>query len=576
LFFLTSNLVLYFPSRYTQTSLILVLLLFVTMNLGPAMRTSWRRFRILSRSSKALVVAASVVAAVALYFLLEQADLWNRLGAVGPSYKGILLGAYMFLIGCIALRILLGRTLLEPVPVTDRLAPKKELSIVLIILLAGLVIIAIPPDSHLFIPIEPQRKDLVTFFQTTPKDSLTAGNPCFLDYVPMAAGRQVLFSCEFYVRGVTEPVLDNFRAYYADSLSQVRAFCDAYSIDYLVVVPRSFNASEDMWIFFEPLNSILVPEVLSKPGYVLEDIPPNLRVYDGQEAIVMDCASDDIGQLKNLASQVNGLGILEHSEIPETLSQAEKLEITIKWVAEEELTTDYDICFSLKDESGQSRQESCEPLSSRLPSSQWQVPEIRYETYRFQVSPYLESGDYTIVAMVESNEETGDEHELALGEITYSAVPRTFGAADIDPESAYGITWNAAIALADYDVALTDADTLRLDVQWHTLKRLTESYKLFVHVRDAASGEIASQIDTIPRNWTYPTNWWEANEIIDDRLSISLADLDSGRFELWLGFYNEKSGERLPLSNVQDPPFTVKDDAVKIYEFVRSDSGSNN
>jgi len=50
--FLTSSLALYFPSRYTQTSLPLVLLLFVVMNLGSAIRLFWTSFRKLERSSK--------------------------------------------------------------------------------------------------------------------------------------------------------------------------------------------------------------------------------------------------------------------------------------------------------------------------------------------------------------------------------------------------------------------------------------------------------------------------------------------------------------------------------------------
>ena len=88
------------------------------------------------------------------------------------------------------------------------------------------------------------------------------------------------------------------------------------------------------------------------------------------------------------------------------------------------------------------------------------------------------------------------------------------------------------IALADYDVTESNQNTLDLNVRWHALDRMDESYKVFVHVRKAGTGEIVSQVDTIPRNWTYPTDWWEANEIITDTLSIPLNDLDPGRFEV--------------------------------------------
>lgn len=104
-------------------------------------------------------------------------------------------------------------------------------------------------------------------------------------------------------------------------------------------------------------------------------------------------------------------------------------------------------------------------------------------------------------------------------------------------------------------------------MRWHALQRLPESYKVFAHLRIADTDEIVGQVDTIPRNWTYPTNWWEANEIITDTLSIPMTDLDKGRFELWLGFYNEESWERLPLANLIDPNLSIKDEAVQIYEF---------
>ncbi len=564
---LTSSLLLYFPSRYTQTSLALVLLLFVVMHLGPAIRIFWMRLRNLALPPKALTIAAGVVAAIAIYILLEQDDLWNRLGAIRIPLKGILLAAYAFLVGSIVLVGLDHRSTSEPAPGAARLARKKEFSILFVILLATLALVALPADDHHFSAVEPSAEDLISFLQTMPKDSLTAGHACSLNDVPMAAGRQILFSCEFYTRSAENRVLDNYRAYYSDSLSEVREFCQTYGVDYFVVVPDQLSNSERKWIFFEPYHSILNAEITSGAGYVLEDIPANLQIFEGDNHIVMQCGLDDIGEVESQATQVEGLGILAYNEIPETLSQAEEVELVVKWVADAELLNDYNVCFSFKDESGQSRQEICEPLSLRLPTSQWQIPEIRYEAYNLQISPYLESGDYSIEASVNSSEEADRGHEIVLGEIGYFAQPRTFGAADINPKTTYDIIWDDSIALADYDVTGTDSTILHLDVRWHALKRPTESYKVFAHVRKAGSGEIVSQADTIPRNWTYPTDWWEANEIITDTLSIPLNDLGPGPFELWLGFYNEESGERLPLSKPTALPLSTKDAAVRIHEF---------
>ena len=137
----------------------------------------------------------------------------------------------------------------------------------------------------------------------------------------------------------------------------------------------------------------------------------------------------------------------------------------------------------------------------------------------------------------------------------------------VNPESDYDVIWGDVIALADYDVIESELNTLEVNMRWHALQLMPESYKVFAHLRKADTDEIIHQVDTIPQNWTYPTDWWEANEIITDMLSIPLDDLEPGRYELWLGFYNEDSGERLPLADTIDPTLSIKTEAVKIYEF---------
>ncbi len=299
-----------------------------------------------------------------------------------------------------------------------------------------------------------------------------------------------------------------------------------------------------------------------------------MRLYEGENIIVMQCNPDNIDQLSSQATQLDGLGILAHDEVSGTLSQAGEVELTVKWIADKEMLADFAVCFSVKDRSGESRQKVCEPLSSQLPTSQWQIPEIRYETYKFQISPYLESGDYSIVASVNSGEKTDSGDGIVIGEIAYSALPRTFGSGDIDPQSAY-VIWGDVIGLADFDVTESESNTLDLDVRWHALERMPESYKVFAQLRRAGTNEIAGQVDTIPRNWTYPTDWWEVNEIVTDTLSIPLNDLGPGRFELWLGFYIEESGERLPVTDPTSLGLSTEEEAVKIDEFERSDLGRN-
>ena len=62
------------------------------------------------------------------------------------------------------------------------------------------------------------------------------------------------------------------------------------------------------------------------------------------------------------------------------------------------------------------------------------------------------------------------------------------------------------------------------------------------------SGEIVAQADVIPRGWTYPTNWWERGEVVEDKVVLSLKEVPSGEYELYVGWYDMDTGQRLPVN----------------------------
>ncbi len=68
---------------------------------------------------------------------------------------------------------------------------------------------------------------------------------------------------------------------------------------------------------------------------------------------------------------------------------------------------------------------------------------------------------------------------------------------------------------------------------------------MFLHLTDADSGELVAQVDYIPQSWVYPTDWWVEGEYIADPISLPVADLPSGNYQVWLGIYDPDTGERL-------------------------------
>jgi hypothetical protein len=72
---------------------------------------------------------------------------------------------------------------------------------------------------------------------------------------------------------------------------------------------------------------------------------------------------------------------------------------------------------------------------------------------------------------------------------------------------------------------------------------MDQSYKFFIHLYDIESGDIIAQADVIPRDWTYPTTWWEAGEVVSDE--IQLTSVVPGQYQLAVGVYDPETGERL-------------------------------
>ena len=87
-----------------------------------------------------------------------------------------------------------------------------------------------------------------------------------------------------------------------------------------------------------------------------------------------------------------------------------------------------------------------------------------------------------------------------------------------------------------------------MTLYWGTDRRLDRSYKVFVHAVDSATGEMVSQYDAAPRNWAYPTTWWEAGEVVADPIELALPGASGRNIQLQVGLYDEQTGERLLLA----------------------------
>jgi hypothetical protein len=86
---------------------------------------------------------------------------------------------------------------------------------------------------------------------------------------------------------------------------------------------------------------------------------------------------------------------------------------------------------------------------------------------------------------------------------------------------------------------------LKLTLYWRSESPLPLDYTTFVHLRNEA-GENVAQKDQPPLNGAYPTSLWDSGEIIADEIIIPLPDdLPEGMYQIVIGLYDFKTGQRL-------------------------------
>lgn len=124
------------------------------------------------------------------------------------------------------------------------------------------------------------------------------------------------------------------------------------------------------------------------------------------------------------------------------------------------------------------------------------------------------------------------------------------------PEQPSSISWDQKISLLGYDLpnAGRNSGILPITVYWQALTRMENSYHAYFHLIDPETGALVAQTDIIPRGWSYPTSWWMQGEVVEDTVQIPVENVPPGSYELYIGWYDEESGVRLPPSSDESRP----------------------
>lgn len=230
------------------------------------------------------------------------------------------------------------------------------------------------------------------------------------------------------------------------------------------------------------------------------------------------------------------VGLIQTSLSPTDTIQGAVVRVDARWGSSGVPMDDYLVCLKLVGSLGELTPPECMPLSPAWPSSVWKADEVVRDSYTLQLPMSLKPGNYSL-QMTLSNASDGSRigQDADLGRLQVSP---------LRPMHSLQSTFEGRIGLRGYDLQQSP-EAVSLTFYWRALSEMTTSYKVFVHLTDPASGDIVAQVDTVPLQWTYPTNRWIEGEVVRDTIELSLEDVIPGRYRLAVGWYDPATGRRL-------------------------------
>ena len=161
---------------------------------------------------------------------------------------------------------------------------------------------------------------------------------------------------------------------------------------------------------------------------------------------------------------------------------------------------------------------------------EWDAGETLAERQRLLIPRDLAPGDYSLALNGEP-----------VATIHVDGIPRNFEVPPVDV--VVHTVFGQQLELVGYNHH-RDGNILFIEIIWHSVDIIQNSYKFFIHLVDN-SGMILSQIDTFPRQNSYPTSLWVEGEIVTETYQFTLVP---GAEAVRVGVYDPESMQRLSRS----------------------------
>lgn len=242
------------------------------------------------------------------------------------------------------------------------------------------------------------------------------------------------------------------------------------------------------------------------------------------------------------------LGLLRvHVSPADEVLQGTFMGLEVYWGAAEPPGRDLAIQVTFVDQAGNEAQVERMALYPDWPSSQWSSDTIVIGRYRLRVDAFLPPGEYGVrvgAADLLTGEPIGDPAVVATLEVTPVARTYELPAPEFRTEGCFG----DRLCVLGYDVGCRD-DHLDFVFYWRAARLMEQDYVLSTRLMDPSSGTMIWQNDAAPRDWSYPTTWWDVGEVISDTVACDPSGVPAGRYQLAVVVYGLRSGEVLTASS---------------------------